>query len=105
MTWDYRVIKYNTNGNVYYKIHEVYYNEKGEIELYTEEPIEPHGDTLEELIKDIEFMAEATKKPVISKKELDEKITKNKGAVRNTDSSDLKTNEHNISDRSDYIFD
>lgn len=43
MTWNYRVIE---NEGMFH-IHEVYYNDKGEITAISEDPIAPAGETLE----------------------------------------------------------
>jgi len=48
-----------------FHIHEVYYNEVGEITAISENPIAPAGESLEELAKDLEHYAEAMKKPVL----------------------------------------
>ena len=39
MTWNYRVVVKECQ----YNIHEVYYNDKGEPEFFTEDPIGPSG--------------------------------------------------------------
>lgn len=56
MHWNYRVVKYDRTDEVYFQIHEVYYNEKNEIEAYTENPVNPFGNTKEELISDLKIM-------------------------------------------------
>ncbi len=74
MEWDYRVIIYDTDEHHCYKIHEVFYDERGEIVAVTEEAIEAMGDTLDELVADLLLMAQAAEKPVLSKRELDLKL-------------------------------
>ena len=75
MNWNYRVIKYDDADEVFFQIHEVYYNEDNEIEAYTEEPMVPFGETQEELIAELEMMINDAKKyPALSKKELEEKF-------------------------------
>ena len=72
MEWDYRVILYDSDENHCYKIHEVFYDERGEIIAVTEEAIEAMGDTLEDLVADLLLMAQAAEKPVLSRRELDQ---------------------------------
>jgi len=63
--WKYRVMKRVFDCEEFYGIYEVFYNKKGEIKSHSTEPVEPHGNTLEELKQDIEWMLEATKKEVL----------------------------------------
>jgi len=49
MTWNYRAIKETDHGEDIYRVYEVYYDKAGELNGWTEEPICPQGDTLEEL--------------------------------------------------------
>lgn len=69
MSWNFRVIKHKTapTGNTaldrvtpkeWYGLHEVYYNDKGEIDGWIEEP-EVTGETLEDLRGTIDLMWEA----------------------------------------------
>jgi hypothetical protein len=69
MTWQYRVMRREfplraKRKEVVYGIHEVYTSPKG----WTADPVEPHGETLEELKKDFEMMGEAFKLPVLDYK-------------------------------------
>jgi hypothetical protein len=65
MTWNYRVMKRLQNKEELYEIHEVYYDKNKEIEGYTENPINPCGNTLEELKKDLDRMQEALNKAIL----------------------------------------
>jgi hypothetical protein len=87
MTWNYRVLRHVTANrnkpNVdtneeffksfrgereeeeYYRIHEVYYEDDGEISSCSENPCLPYGDTVEELQEVIELMKAAFDKPAI----------------------------------------
>lgn len=77
MTWNYRVIKYDTDKDVICRIHEVFYNENRDIEGFTKEAVFPQGESLEELISDLQLMiGDARKNPVLSLKELNEKFSK-----------------------------
>jgi len=69
MTWNHRVIRRTYEGTDYqeirYEIHEVFYNDDGSIYAYTEESIEPSGETLKELKQDLKWMKKALEKPVL----------------------------------------
>jgi hypothetical protein len=66
MPWNYRVIE---NKGMFH-IHEVYYNDKGEIIAISEDPIAPAGETLEELKGDLKYCQQAVKRPVLKKEEM-----------------------------------
>ena len=72
MTWNYRVVtRPDPTGKLQlFGIHEVYYDSAGRIEAWTEEPCTPFGESLEELIADMDFMAQAMGKPVLKEAEL-----------------------------------
>lgn len=63
MTWDYRIIEDKEN----FRIHEVYYNDAGEITAISEDSIAPEGETLEELKDDLKYYFAALKRPVLKK--------------------------------------
>jgi hypothetical protein len=60
MHWNNRVVEHkNERGDVYYQVHEVYYNDDGSIskELgMTKEAITPTGETVDDLIETLETM-------------------------------------------------
>lgn len=69
--WNHRVVRRTAppitkNGPpyVYYEIHEVYYDEQGMMGM-TQEPINPHGESLEDLKWVLEKMLASLEKPVI----------------------------------------
>lgn len=64
--WNYRVIE----SEEVFRIHEVYYNKKGEITAFSENPITPLGDTLDELKGDLEYYLQALGRPVLKKEEI-----------------------------------
>ncbi len=71
LTWNYRVIRQDTTDERSYEIREVYYDTRGDIETYTENPVCPSGETLEELVEDLEHMlADARSHAVLSLTEL-----------------------------------
>jgi len=70
MKWNYRVVKktnVSTDGDSYteFGIHEVYYNDDDVPTSCTEETVEPRGETLEELERDMKRYAESLQKPVL----------------------------------------
>jgi hypothetical protein len=71
--WDYRVIEeyYEREDLTEFNIHEVYYNEKGEIIGYTSNKATPSGLSLSELKDDCNAYMMAFNKPVLYKSELD----------------------------------
>ena len=80
-TWNYRVMKHKINldglsdkmkelvtnheEEYWYGIHEVYYNEAGEVDGWTENEIQPFGETPEELKQCFELMSLAFDKLVL----------------------------------------
>ncbi len=74
--WNYRIIKKEIleSEEKAYQIHEVYYDEQGNIEGWTESPISPFGATPEELREDIRYQLNAFRKPILKEKK-EEPIT------------------------------
>ncbi len=62
MHWDYRV--FLEDGG--YTIRTVYYDERGAIVAFSEKPIEPFGESLEELQEELNLLQVALKKKVLS---------------------------------------
>jgi hypothetical protein len=69
MSWNHRVVKRTFNEGGYtedrYAIHEAYYDENGKVWGITEEPVEPHGETMDELKKDIDWMTQCLEHPIL----------------------------------------
>ena len=66
MSWNYRIIKkYYTIHEEYYTIHEVYYDENDNIMFWSEDSIDPHGLSIDELKYDLDLMYKAFDKPVL----------------------------------------
>ncbi len=63
MVWNYRVIEYDR----FFAIHEVYYNDKGDITAISEDQMHPQGETLKELKDDMEYFLQAFNRPVLKK--------------------------------------
>jgi len=62
MSWNYRILQ--VYDEVYEMI-EVYYDEDGNIESWTENTVKPSGDSKDELAADIEMMLAAQLLPVL----------------------------------------
>lgn len=67
MPWNYRIMRrnYDDIGEILYKIHEVYYDKKGNVIMWTEDSTSPSGDTPEELKEDFEYFKKALSKPIL----------------------------------------
>jgi hypothetical protein len=53
-----------------FTIHEVHYNDKGDITSISEDPMGPSGETLEELKDDMQYFLQALDSPVLKKEEI-----------------------------------
>lgn len=62
MHWNNRLVRHKTEHEEYFTIHEVFYNDKEEIMGMTENPIAPHGDSVEEIKETLERMLRALDK-------------------------------------------
>jgi hypothetical protein len=62
VTWNYRIMV--RNGE--YAIYEVYYDDAGNVETFTDEPVYPAGESVEELCKDLEHYQQALRHPVLN---------------------------------------
>lgn len=78
MTWNYRIVhEVKTVRGITdetFSIHEVYYNDDGNIDLWSVDPIEPQGCSADDLMEDLCHMMEALTHPVLEKSELIEKL-------------------------------
>ena len=79
--WNYRVVEKNIKDkidcseivydNTSYSIHEIYYDEDGNITMWSAESISPYGEgCLKDLEVDIKFMFEACSKPILKESDL-----------------------------------
>lgn len=65
-TWNYRVIrKEHETGECTFQIHEVYYDESGNVESWSQDPVEPLGETIGELREDIRYFQSAFRKAIL----------------------------------------
>ena len=75
--WNYRVVRTEKEQYDSYQLYEVYYDDDGKIEGMTENAMQPYGESVEELQKDLEYMMEALKQPVLDMKELEKQFKEN----------------------------
>lgn len=74
MSWNYRVMRRNLQGEDQFAIYEVYYNKRGKVKMWSSDPVFICGETLKELVKDFKLYAKAFEKPVLDYNELEEKF-------------------------------
>jgi hypothetical protein len=66
MTWNYRVMKRKNDAGIYdFGIHEVYYDEHGNINSWTENPLTPTCSSEEDLQYELTKMMEAFKQEAL----------------------------------------
>ncbi len=90
MSWNYRLCHRPSIPGGGYNIHEVYYDDQGYIELYTDRPVSPHGDIPDETYEDICNMIKAFDEEPLNLDYIDrilrnqkpEKNKKNKGTTK-----------------------
>jgi hypothetical protein len=73
--WNYRVLQKRGDGEVFYQIHEVYYDEEGRPRAATVDPPGVHGDSLEDLEWSLEQMKLALTKPVLTDQDFEGSAT------------------------------
>lgn len=77
MSWNYRVIRQKVivDDEEFdsFAIHEVYYDEDGKPGSITSDPVEPSGQTLQELGEDLRRMVAALNKPVLEYDDFNDK--------------------------------
>jgi hypothetical protein len=65
MSWNYRMFHREVNGEDEFTIREAYYDDNGDIHLWSADPSFPSGETKIELMDDLARMLEATGQPVV----------------------------------------
>jgi hypothetical protein len=63
--WNHRVCKNTEQGEIFYNIHEVYYDDDGKVEGWTQNAVAPLGNDLDELRNELKWMLEALDKPIL----------------------------------------
>ena len=72
--WNYRVVKSKLdNGEDWYGMHEVYYDDEGNINAISEDAINIEGESLKDLGTILEWMSSAMYKPVLNEDEIEYK--------------------------------
>lgn len=64
-TWNHKVVRTQYNAEVYYGIHEAYYDDTGKVVSWTMRPVEVTGNSIQDLRKTLEQMLECLDKEVI----------------------------------------
>ena len=65
MTWNKRIIRRESPLGAVFSIHEVFYDDKGKVDGWTEAPVYLDGDDLDDLKLDFFLTANAFLKPVL----------------------------------------
>ncbi|MBC2595944.1 hypothetical protein H5P28_16890 [Ruficoccus amylovorans] len=75
MSFNHRVIckHHQPTDEYFYEIHEVHYGKDGAIEKWTEQPVKPFGETLNELSGELYLFQKACRRPVLELKTVDGK--------------------------------
>ena len=60
--WNNRIVKHEKNGVTWCSVHEVFYNENGGINGYTDKPITIVGETVEDVKSQLEMIAKDIEK-------------------------------------------
>ena len=74
MSWNYRVCFRPSVAGGGHQIHEVYYDDKGRIEFYSQRPVSSFGDDTDELYEDFANMWKAFDKEPLDLDRVDKKI-------------------------------
>ena len=62
MSWNYRIMKYE-DGSL--GIHEVFYDEEGDVQGWTENAVSVYGEDIHELESSYDLMMQAFSKPIL----------------------------------------
>lgn len=78
MFWNYRIIKHNVKAPFYAAVHEVYYDDAGNVETWTEDAITLTGSSKTAIAEDLKYIVMDIKQPILNESELLENLKKNK---------------------------
>lgn len=81
MTWNHRIIKHDIKKPAYFAIHEVFYEEDGKINGWTQDPIDISGESREEILRILKQISLDIKTPVLNESKL-LKATMNKTKIK-----------------------
>ena len=65
MSWNYRVVVKSDKDETWFGIHEAYYDAAGRVTMISENAIAPCGESLEELVRDLDNMQHAFDQPAL----------------------------------------
>ena len=66
MSWNYRLMAQpDGSGGMWFEIHEVYYDEKGEPESYTTIPADVSGGDIDDIMFGLSGMKDAINRPIL----------------------------------------
>jgi hypothetical protein len=72
--WNYRVLRKNhPEGITTYHVHEVTYDDDGSIMGWSVEPVEPFGESVEDLQADVHYFLQAFRRPILKEEIADGK--------------------------------
>ena len=66
MGWNHRILAHKDGDEMYFQVHEVYYDDKGKPESYTANGVSVGDDSLEGINLILDQMKECSKKPILS---------------------------------------
>jgi len=72
MSWNHRVIRQVCDGEVFFGIHEVFYNDEGVPDMCTEDAVGVFGEDMEGLIQTLEWMRKALGQPILEMADFEE---------------------------------
>jgi hypothetical protein len=65
MGWNYRILAHKHNNDIYFQIHEVYYNDQGIPNGYTKNPCTIGSDNIDGIKFSLTKIVECTEKPIL----------------------------------------
>lgn len=65
MSWNHRVLAHEHKGEIYFQMHEVYYDKEGVLNSYTANPVTVGGESIESIKWTLDEMAKAREKPIL----------------------------------------
>ena len=65
MTWDYRILAHKGTNNILFRIHEVYYDERGRLSEYNYEPAIIEGESIDDILFDIDSFKRTVNKQIL----------------------------------------
>ena len=65
MSWNHRLLAHEDGPDIYLAIHEVYYNDNGTPDSYTENPVTVGGNSHKEVFEVLKMMTKGALSPVL----------------------------------------